>query len=515
MKRFNAPLRLRSLGDESSRKVTWLELFFDLVFVAAVAQVAAPLQTDYSLAGLIRFTPLFALTWWAWTGHSVFSTRFDSDDVVQRTLTLVQMFAVAAMAANAKDALDTRSSAGFAAAYAVVRFLLVAQYFRARQVPDAGPLTTRYLAGHGTAAVLWLGSALVPAPARFWIWALAFAIDLGTPWVAVPHSVKVPPDAAHLPERFGLFTLILLGESVVGVMRGMESQEDWPPSAAASAFLGMAIAFLIWWWYFDGALGASEQPVRSKREAVRFHIWSYAHFPLYLGIVVAGAGVERIVTAASKHALSGVESLILAGAVATVMAAMTAIDRTSAGHRRHAGSGIVPRSMLLAAATLAIGISGRFTVPVLLIATLAGLCALQLMLSLRARAFAVATVVAVVVSVLLPRFRVRGAREEVCGRRRGDERRGDGCRECGNEVGAAVSNPKHAGPAPGLWLELGDGRSRDEHGRRRWSGRPAAVAAADGRHFVHVDRRTPFDVATGHRRLLLQPFYRCGICFGA
>ena len=167
MKRFNAPLRLRSLAGESARKVTWLELFFDLVFVAAVAQVASPLQADYSWAGLVRFAPLFALIWWAWTGHSVFSTRFDSDDIVQRTLTLLQMFAVAAMAANAKEALDTRSSAGFAAAYAVVRFLLVAQYVRARQVPGARPLTTRYLAGHGGAAVLWLASAFVPAPGRF------------------------------------------------------------------------------------------------------------------------------------------------------------------------------------------------------------------------------------------------------------------------------------------------------------------------------------------------------------
>ena len=341
------------------------------------------------------------MIWWAWTGHSVFSTRFDSDDVVQRTLTLVQMFAVAAMAANAKEALDTRSSAGFAAAYAVVRFLLVAQYVRARKVPDAGPLTTRYLAGHGTAAVLWLGSALVPAPTRFWIWAVAFAIDLGTPWLALRHSVKVPPDAAHLPERFGLFTLILLGESVVGVMRGMESQEDWPPSAAASAFLGMGIAFLIWWWYFDGALGASEQPVRSKGEAVRFHIWSYAHFPLYLGIVVAGVGVERIVTAASKYTLSESESLILASAVATVMAAMTTIGWTSAGRRRHAASGI-PRSVALAAATLAVGLTGRFTVPVMLIATLAALCALQLVLSLRVRTSALAAIVVVVISALLP-----------------------------------------------------------------------------------------------------------------
>ena len=158
-----APLQVRSTG-EAGRKVTWLELFFDLIFVAAVAQVAAPLRDQYSVVGLVRFTPLFVLIWWAWTGHAVFSTRFDTDDVVQRGLTLVQMFAVATMAANAKDALDSRSSAGFAAAYAAVRFILVAQYFRARHVPDARPLATRYLVGHGSAALLWLTSAFVPAP---------------------------------------------------------------------------------------------------------------------------------------------------------------------------------------------------------------------------------------------------------------------------------------------------------------------------------------------------------------
>jgi hypothetical protein len=94
--------------------------------------------------------------------------------------------------------------------------------------------------------------------------------------------------------------------------------------------------------------------------------------------------VERIVTAASKHALSGVEAHILATAIATVMVAMTAIDRTSAGHRRHAAAGR-SWSAALAGATLAVGISGRLTVPVALIATLAALCAAQLVLSLKAR----------------------------------------------------------------------------------------------------------------------------------
>jgi Bacterial low temperature requirement A protein (LtrA) len=103
----------------------------------------------------------------------VFSTRFHSDDIVQRTLTLLQMFAVAAMAANAKEALDPRSSAGFATADAVVRFLLVAQYVRARYVPcgAADNATSR-------------GGAMARVGARsrsrpFWIRAVAFAIDLG------------------------------------------------------------------------------------------------------------------------------------------------------------------------------------------------------------------------------------------------------------------------------------------------------------------------------------------------
>jgi low temperature requirement protein LtrA len=321
-------------GDHG-RKVTWVELFFDLIFVAAVAQVAAPLHEQYSPAGLVRFTPLFVLIWWAWTGHTLFSTRFSTDDAVQRVLTLAQIFAVAVMAANAKDALDSRSSAGFAAAYAAVRFVLVAQYFRARHVPEARPLTTRYLWGHGGAALLWLGSALVPAPARFWIWAIAFAADLGTPWVAVRHSAKIPPDAAHLPERFGLFTLILLGEAVVAVMRGMESQENWPPQAAASAVAGMSVLFLICWWYFDRAAGAAAQPVRSRRDAVLFQIWSYAHLPLYLGVAVVGIGIERVVTAAARTSLAGGETVILACAFAIVVTALAAIGVTSGGrHQR-------------------------------------------------------------------------------------------------------------------------------------------------------------------------------------
>jgi len=381
VQRFAQPLRLRSAGTDTGRKVTWLELFFDLIFVAAVSQVAAPLREDYTLTGLVRFAPLFVLIWWAWTGHTVFSTRFDTDDGIQRGLTLLQMFAVAVMAANAKDALDSRSSAGFAAAYAAVRLVLVAQYFRAGQVREARPLTRRYLLGHGGAAILWLASAIVPAPPRFWMWGVALAIDLGTPWLAVRHSVKAPPDAAHLPERFGLFTLILLGESVVAVMHGIESQEDWTPAAASSAFLGMGISFLIWWWYFDGASGASAQPVRTRREAIRFHIWTYAHFPLALGIIVAGVGIHRSVTAASRAVVGATDALILGGAITLIMLSLTVIGATSAARRRQA-SGSIAGNLTIAAATLAIAVVGHLESPVLLIVMISGLCVAQLAVSL-------------------------------------------------------------------------------------------------------------------------------------
>jgi low temperature requirement protein LtrA len=316
-------------GEAAGRRVTWLELFFDLVFAAAVAQVAAPLRDDYSPAGLLRFAILFVLIWWAWTGHAVFSTRFGSDDAVQRTLTLLQMFGVAVMAANARDALDSRSSAGFAAAYAILRLILVAQYARARSSPRARALSTWYFLGHGAAALVWLVSSITPVPERYWLWGLAFAIDLGTPLTAVRHNVNLPPDAAHLPERFGLFTLILLGESVVAVMHGIERQEYWSVPAASAAFAGMGTAFFIWWWYFIAAKATAAQPVATHRDAIRLHTWSYAHLPLYLGLIVAFVGIQQVVSRAPAPALTAAQVIWLIGALGLAAVSIATIARSS------------------------------------------------------------------------------------------------------------------------------------------------------------------------------------------
>ena len=332
------PPRLRSEhGLEPGRRVTWMELFFDLIFVAAVAQVGTHLQQDYSPTGLLRFALLFVLIWWAWLGHTNFSTRFDTDDLVQRGLTALQIFLVAVMAINATEALDSRDSAGFAAAYAAMRLVLAMQYLRARRIERSRALAERYALSAAIAAVLWLASALVPAPVRYWIWVVALIVDLGTPLISTRHLVEVPHDAAHLPERYGLFSIILLGESMVAVMTGMSHQEHWSPAAASAAVLGMAMIFAIWWCYFDSVEAVGERFVRSHADALRFHVWTYAHLPLYLGIAVAGVGVEHVISTATVAPLHLPELAILSSAILLVLLALGVIGATS--HRRHHRSG--------------------------------------------------------------------------------------------------------------------------------------------------------------------------------
>jgi low temperature requirement protein LtrA len=329
------PVALRSeRGLEEGRKVTWLELFFDLVFVAAVAQAATHLRDDYSPAGLLRFALLFVLIWWAWLGHTTFSTRFDTDDIVQRALTALQLFLVAVMAVNATGALDGRDSAGFAAAYSLMRFVLAGQFLRARRIPRARPLTTRYALACGAAAMLWLASAFLDAPARFAVWALALAIDVGTPLVTTRHLVDVPHDAAHLPERYGLFSIILMGESMAAVMAGMGHQEYWSLRAASAAILGIAAIFAIWWTYFDGVDATAHRLIRSMADATRFHVWSYVHLPLYLGIAVMGVGLERVIETATEAPLPSSQAVILGGAVLFVALSLAIISLTRVSHRR-------------------------------------------------------------------------------------------------------------------------------------------------------------------------------------
>ena len=372
----------RAVNAAAGRRATWLELFFDLIFVAAVAQVGSPLHTSYSFVALARYAFLFFLIWWAWLGHTLYSTRFDTDDPVQRALTLVQMFTVAVMAANAGEALDSRSAAGFGAAYAAMRVVLVLQYLRARSIERSRRLTNGYAAGFGLAATLWLVAAFLDAPERFWIWGAALLVEIATPILCARHDHELPPHPEHLPERFGLFTIILMGESLVAIMRGIESQETWTPHAASAAFSGMTLVFGLWWWYFDGAHAAKERHIRNARDFRLFRVWSYAHFPLYLGVATVGIGVERVIGLGAGGILTRGEAWLLAAAGTVVMVSLAAIAATSEKARSSRSvAGFVLPHCLVAAAILLLPVVALPHVPHVFVIVLAMIVVLQVVLS--------------------------------------------------------------------------------------------------------------------------------------
>jgi low temperature requirement protein LtrA len=104
-------------------------------------------------------------------------------------------------------------------------------------------------------------------------------------------------------------------------MRGMESQETWPMSAAISAISGLGLAFGYWWWYFDGVKGAAERRIQAGRSLKAFHVWTYIHFPLYLSIAVVGVGVEHVISLPAGSHLHREEFLILvlSGLLVTIL----------------------------------------------------------------------------------------------------------------------------------------------------------------------------------------------------
>lgn len=308
-----------------ARRVTWVELFFDLVFVAAVAQVGAPLATGYSFDGLARYAFLLCIIWWAWSGHAMYATRFDADDTLQRMLTLLQMIAVIFMAANAEQGLDSVSSAGFAAAYAVMRFILVAQYVRAGTIAQARELTQTYARGFGAAACVWLMSAFLDTPLRYGLWSVALAVEAATAVRVSRYIEALPPHAAHLPERFGLFTLILLGDSIIALMKGIQAQPEWSPAAAGAAFAGIGFTFVVWWAYFERAAAAADRHIHTRRDRRAYEIWTYVHVPLYLGLVLSAVGVEHIIRQGAAVHLHAEEASILAGAVTVVLGSLVVL----------------------------------------------------------------------------------------------------------------------------------------------------------------------------------------------
>ncbi|GAB3965447.1 low temperature requirement protein A [Plantactinospora veratri] len=233
-------------GGDEARHATWLELFFDLVFVLALAAVQDRLTDAVPDADeILRTAGLFVIVWWAWVGQAFYDTRFDPDDLRHRLAVLVGMIGAGIMAVGAKDAPDTLL---LPIGYLVVRGTLLALYLRVRGIgATARELTTVYLIGFSAGLSFWVASLAVPAHHRALLWLIGLIVELLTPWLGRRWLIKHPVHPAHLPERIGQFTIILLGVSLTDLIGAVPTRPS--PAVVVVAITGFLIPASVWWVY--------------------------------------------------------------------------------------------------------------------------------------------------------------------------------------------------------------------------------------------------------------------------
>jgi low temperature requirement protein LtrA len=306
------------------RHASWLELFFDFMFVLALASVQALLNPPNRVGEVAITLLLYAVVWWAWTGQAFYDTRFDPDDVSHRLSVLIAMAGAGAMSLGAKDAPDT---ALLPIGYLIVRATLLVLYLRVRNTSLAARrVTSLYLIGFGVGWLLWLGSLAAPLQARPPIWIAALVIELLTPWVGRSRLAQFPVHPSHLPERIGQFTIILLGVTLTGLLNAVPSR----PTAEVLGFA--AVAFVVpasvWWVYTTFV--STGLALRRLTAGIGY---SYVHGVLGAALLLLGWTLGQVVrqVAEGPPELPPVRRLLLASSIGTWMACGLALQRLSLG----------------------------------------------------------------------------------------------------------------------------------------------------------------------------------------
>ncbi|MCB9780380.1 MAG: low temperature requirement protein A [Alphaproteobacteria bacterium] len=330
--RWYHPPRMHTHHD-GERRVGWLELFYDLVFVAAAIQLgdalSAQVTATHSVLGpLSAFGGYFTMLFWAWSGFTFYANRYELDDFAHRGLVFLNMLCLGIMAIVAPAAMQGHGTAGFAGALAMAQSLVALMYWRSWRQEPRGREWSAYT---GTvtfaSAVLFWVSVAAPEPWRYGLWAAGILVSMGT--AMTRRSVELyrsfPVDMEHLGERFGLLVIIVLGESFVKVLSYLSgSGHATEPSYIATSLLPLLVTFNIWWIYFDDIAG---NPVRDKLGAET--TWMAGHLPLALGITAMGVGLKKLV-GVDFEGIAPLEYRMLLGvALGTTFVSVALIDAVS------------------------------------------------------------------------------------------------------------------------------------------------------------------------------------------
>jgi low temperature requirement protein LtrA len=304
------------------KRATWLELFYDLIFVASFIQLGSGLSANVSLKGALAFAGAFIPLWVAWTGTTFFTNRYTVDDFLHRLLVFGQMIAVGGMGLTGCQLL-TGERAGFSLSAAAAQAIVAVLHFRAyRDVPESRGYAAYWGMVFAGSSVLWVSAVWVPAPWTYGVWGLATLMVLGTPLSRYSHALteRFPIDFDHLSERYALLTLIVLGESFVKVLSALsESDQGLSIYMGGSALLFITCG--LWWVYFDDIAGS-----HVKKGRVSWIVWLYAHIPLQVGITGVGVGIKKAMLFSWESPAAEKHRWLLAGFLCVVLLGVAAID---------------------------------------------------------------------------------------------------------------------------------------------------------------------------------------------
>lgn len=311
---------------EVHRAATPLELLFDLAFVVAFGQageqLAHLLAEGHVLPGIGAFSfAMFAICW-AWINFSWFSSAYDTDDWFYRVATMVQMIGVIVLALGLPEMFaSVDHGASFdngvmVAGYVVMRIALVAQWLRAAvQDPPRRRVALTYAGFVAAAQVGWVALAVahVPFESVVGVAAVLFVVEMGGPIVAEIRLGGTPWNASHIAERYGLLTIIALGEVLFGTVTSVAAivaKQGWSLEAVLIVVAGVGLTFGLWWSYF--IVPSGEVLARYRHRAV---LWGYGHILLFASIAATGAGLHVAAYVIQGEATIGTTGAVLSIAV--------------------------------------------------------------------------------------------------------------------------------------------------------------------------------------------------------
>ena len=275
--RWVVPMKPRS-PHEAHRVSTPLELLFDLVVVVAVAQAASGLHhavaEGHIAEALIGYSMAFFAIWWAWMSFTWFASAYDTDDIPYRLFVFIQMTGALIVASGLQSVFATQDLTLPVIGYVVMRIASTAQWLRAaRSDPEHRPAALRYAAGIVVVQVAWITLIFIPVEFRIASFIFLALVEIWIPIWAEKAS-PTPWHAHHISERYGLFTILVLGESILSTSNAIRSALDagaLSPNLIGIIIGGLLIVYAIWWLYFY-------QPMHHFMTSLRAaFIWAYGH----------------------------------------------------------------------------------------------------------------------------------------------------------------------------------------------------------------------------------------------